>query len=145
MRPYQFSTLTRICSGIGNLGELAQEKTYLASCSSRVVRGVRVAVAPFWAPASQYPADASEKTAFDQIDDALRLLEECASFIVRGLARRRVTILIDQPPSPFYWALSNTIHIPISMVIDKWPTLPASTIVHEWTHARVHAARRLVA
>jgi hypothetical protein len=141
MYPYQYSTLGVARLRLRYYKRWMREKTHIARCPMRVICTIRVAVAPIWAPLSQLPPDASVRAAFDQIGDALKLLEKCSPFVLRGLARRNICILIDQAPWPEYWPLSNTMHIPISMVVGQWPIVAACSIVHEWTHARVKAAQ----
>ena len=141
MYPYRCSTFGIVQLRVRHFGRWAREKAHIAHCLARTSFSVRVSVAALWAPTSQLPPDASTEAAFDQMGDALKLIEKCAPFILCGMVRRNVHILIDQLPSPLYWPLSNTIHIPIAMVVGQWPIVPACTIVHEWTHARVNAAQ----
>ena len=142
MRPFRYASVGLALLRMRYLARWLREETHvLARSDRRMVRGLQVSVAHLWMPEAELPRGASLDAAFVGIDACLAMVEAHAPFVLAGLRRTGTRLLVDQYPRPVFWTLSRTFHVPLEMAVHSSPIYGASSIVHEWTHARVSAAQ----
>lgn len=140
MRPYQWQSLGLTCLRLRYLVRWLWEEIYFRSCEKRKLHGLTVAVARPREPKSMLPPNTSVEVAFERMEEMLSLLETYAPIALRGMQHRSTRIAVASCPAGGYFALSNTIALPLPSVVRGWPAVTGGMVIHEWTHARVSAA-----